>query len=59
MPPLEITDDHRERIERLREELADRHAGPYATVGTEEVLSYLLDLAEAVDDPDRSADPDR
>ncbi|SMO43289.1 Rho termination factor N-terminal domain-containing protein [Halorubrum cibi] len=59
MPPIEITDDHRERIERLREELADRHAGPYATVGTEEVLGYLLDLADAVDDPDRSADADR
>lgn len=59
MPPLEITDDHRDRIEALRAELADRHAGPYATVGTEEVLSYLLDLAEAVDDPDRSADLDR
>jgi hypothetical protein len=59
MPPIEITDDHRERIERLREELADRHAGPYATVGTEEVLAYLLDLADAVDDPDRSADLDR
>ncbi|OYR57073.1 hypothetical protein [Halorubrum halodurans] len=59
MPPIEITDDHRERIERLREELADRHAGPYATVGTEGVLAYLLDLADAVDDPDRSADLDR
>ncbi|WP_281195486.1 hypothetical protein [Halorubrum sp. F4] len=59
MSSLDITDDHRERIEALRAELADRHAGPYATVGTEEVLSYLLDLAEAVDDPDRSADVDR
>ncbi|RAW46840.1 hypothetical protein DQW50_00110 [Halorubrum sp. 48-1-W] len=59
MPSLDITDDHRERIEALRAELADRHAGPYATVGTEEVLSYLLDLAEVVEDPDRSADPDR
>ncbi|MFC5133989.1 MULTISPECIES: hypothetical protein [Haloferacaceae] len=59
MSSLDITDDHRERIEALRAELADRHAGPYATVGTGEVLSYLLDLAEAVDDPDRSADADR
>ena len=59
MPTLEITDEQRERIETLRAELADSHAGAYAAVGTAETLSYLLDLADAVDDPDRSADPER
>ena len=59
MPTLEITDEQRERIEALRADIADHHAGAYAAVGTTETLSYLLDLADAVDDPDRSADPER
>lgn len=59
MPTLEITDEQRERIEALRADIADHHAGAYAAVGTAETLSYLLDLADAVDDPDRSADPER
>lgn len=54
----EIPDDHRERIEELRAELAAAHAGTYATVETDDVLAYLLDLADAVDDPGRSADPE-
>lgn len=58
MPTLDITDDHRDRIETLREELAAAHAGEYASVGTADTLSYLLDLAEAVDDPGRAADPE-
>lgn len=58
MPTIDITDDHRDRIEALREELTAAHAGPYASVDTEDALAYLLDLAEAVDDPDRTADPD-
>ena len=58
MPTIDITDDHRDRIEALREELTAAHAGPYASVDTEDTLAYLLDLAEAVDDPDRTADPD-
>lgn len=59
METLEIPDEHRERIERLRAELDDEHGGSYATVETEHALAYLLDLAEAVDDPDRTADPAR
>ena len=58
MPTLEITDDHRDRIETLRAELGAAHAGEYASVGTDDALRYLLDLAEAVDDPDRTADPE-
>lgn len=58
MPTIDITDDHRDRIEALREELTAAHAGPYASVDTEDTLAYLLDLAEAADDPDRTADPD-
>ena len=58
MPTIDITDDHRDRIEALRKELTATHAGPYASVDTEDTLAYLLDLAEAVDDPDRTADPD-
>lgn len=57
MPTIEITDDHRDRIEALREELTATHAGPYASVDTEDTLAYLLDLADAVDDPQREADP--
>lgn len=57
MTTLDPTDDELERIERLRAELSDAHAGPYAAVETEHVLGYLLDLADAVDDPDRQADP--
>ena len=57
MPTLDITDDHADRIEALREELAAAHAGPYASVDREDALAYLLDLADAVDDPDRVAEP--
>ncbi|WP_434522283.1 hypothetical protein [Halorubrum sp. AS12] len=57
MPTLDITDDHADRIEALREELAAAHAGPYASVDREDALAYLLDLADAVDDPDRLAAP--
>ncbi|WP_435074642.1 hypothetical protein [Halorubrum sp. HHNYT27] len=58
MPTIDITDDHRDRIETLREELTATNAGPYASVDTDDTLAYLLDLAETVDDPDRTADPD-
>ncbi|GAB7091652.1 hypothetical protein JCM18237_19230 [Halorubrum luteum] len=58
MPTIDITDDERERIERLREEIQDVHGGPYATVETSDVLTYLLDLADAVDDPERQAASD-
>ena len=57
MTTLSPTNDELERLERLRSELSDAHAGPYASVETEHVLAYLLDLADAVDDPDRRADP--
>ncbi|TKX69894.1 Rho termination factor N-terminal domain-containing protein [Halorubrum sp. SP9] len=59
MPTLDITDDHADRIEALREELAAAHAGPYASVDREDALAYLLDLADAVDDADRVAEPTR
>lgn len=58
MPTLDITDGHRDRIETLCAELAAAHAGAYASVGTDDALRYLLDLAEAVDDPERTADPE-
>ena len=57
MPTLDITDDHADRIEALREELEAVHAGPYASVDREDALAYLLDLADAVNDPDRVAAP--
>ena len=56
MPTLDISDDHADRIEALREELAAAHAGPYASVDRADALAYLLDLADAVDDPDRVAE---
>ena len=57
MPTLELTPEQRDRIEQLRAALTDDHAGPYATVGTGETITYLLDLADAVDDPGHRADP--
>lgn len=57
MPTLDITDDQADRIEALREELAAAHAGPYASVDRGDAVAYLLDLAAAVDDPDRLAEP--
>jgi hypothetical protein len=57
MPTLELTPEQRDRIEQLRAALTDDHAGPYATVGTGETVTYLLDLADAVDDPGHRADP--
>ncbi len=56
MPTLEITDEHAERIDTLREEIESAHAGPYARVKTSDVISYLLDLAETVEDPDRTGE---
>lgn len=56
MPSIEITDDHQARLERLREELAQKHSGQYSSVTVLDVVTYLCDLAEAVDDPDREAD---
>lgn len=55
MRELNITDDQRDRIESLRKEIETVHAGPYASVETTDVIEYLLDLADLVDDPDRSA----
>ena len=56
MPSLDITDDHHDRITALREELADAHADSYTSVTLSDTLAYLLDLADAVDDPEREAD---
>lgn len=58
MPTLELTAEQQDRIEQLQAALTDDHAGPYATVGTGETVTYLLDLADAVDDPGHRADPD-
>lgn len=51
MPELHITEAQRERFDALREELEAEHAGPYASVRQQDVVDYLLDLAEEVDDP--------
>ena len=56
MPELHITETQQERFETLREELAAEHAGPYATVQPQDVVDYLLDLAESVEEPDRRVD---
>jgi hypothetical protein len=56
MHTIEITDDQYDRITTLREELADRHADRYTSVTVPDSVAYLLDLAETVDDPDRTAE---
>ncbi|MEF8886594.1 MAG: Rho termination factor N-terminal domain-containing protein [Haloarculaceae archaeon] len=58
MPTIRITDDQHDRIERLRAELSEQQTGPYASVNPEDVLAYLLDLADEVDDPERRVDLD-
>lgn len=58
MPQLDVTDTQLDRIDALKEELADIHGGPYATVERDHVLTYLLDLADAVEDPRRTTDVD-
>jgi hypothetical protein len=56
MRSIEITDDQHDRLTALREELADTHADSYTSVTLPDVVAYLLDLADAVDDPAREAD---
>ncbi len=56
MSSIELTPEQETRIATLRDEL-DAQAGPYARVTDSDVLSYLLDLEAAVDDPDRTATP--
>lgn len=58
MPTIRTTDDQYDRIERLRAELSENQTGPYASVNPGDVLAYLLDLADEVDDPERRADLD-
>ncbi len=58
MPTLDVTDAQLDRIDALKEELSEIHGGPYATVERDHVLTYLLDLADAVDDPRRTIDLD-
>jgi len=56
MSPIEITDEQHDRIIALRDELEAIHAGHYTSVTLPDVVAYLLDLADAVDDPDRQAE---
>ena len=56
MPELSITESQKERFDALREELAAEHAGPYASVQPQDVVDYLLDLAESAEEPDRRID---
>lgn len=56
MPSIEITDDQHDRITALREEIAASHADSYTSVTVPDIVAYLLDLADTVEDPDRQAD---
>jgi len=57
MPTIELTDEQYEQLVALHGELKRAHEGPYTTVPADSVVTYLFDLAAAVDDPDRLADP--
>jgi len=57
MPTIELTDEQYEQLIALHGELKRAHEGPYTTVPADSVVTYLFDLAAAVDDPDRLADP--
>jgi hypothetical protein len=56
MPSIEITSEQHERFAAIREELAAAHAGKYASVQPTDVMAYLLDVAEAADDPTAVSD---
>ena len=58
MPSIEITDEQHDRFTTLREELADTHADSYTSVTSQDTVAYLLDLADAVADPNRQATVD-
>ena len=58
MPELQLTESQRERFDALQKELAAEHAGSYASVRQQDVVDYLLDLAEEVDDPGRRLEPE-
>lgn len=51
MDTVELTDSQKQRLESIQAELREA-TGAYATVTTTDVMEYVLDLAEAVDDPD-------
>ena len=57
MPEIRITEPQELRFDSLREELEEAHVDQYGTVRDRDVVTYLLDLADAVDDPDRAAAP--
>lgn len=51
MPDLSISEEQRDRLDRLRSSVAGSNAGGYATVTDRDLVAFLLDLADAVDDP--------
>lgn len=55
MPDIRITEPQELRFDSLREELEEIHVDQYGTIRDQDVVAYLLDLADAVEDPDRSA----
>ena len=55
MPEIRITEPQELRFDSLREELEETHVDQYGTVSDRDVVAYLLDLAEAVEDPERAA----
>jgi len=57
MPTIELTDEQYEQLIALHGELKRVHEGRYTTVPADSVVTYLFDLAAAVDDPDRLANP--
>lgn len=57
MPTIEINTTHEERLEALRAEIEAERKAPYTSVTISNVLTYLLDLSDTVEDPDRSVTP--
>jgi len=43
MPTIEVTDEQRDRLDALREELAEEFVGRYGTVRPRDAVEYLLD----------------
>jgi len=55
MPTIELTEGQQSRLEALQEQIESERAG-YTTVTITNVISYLLDLSDAVEDPNYTAD---
>ena len=51
MPSVRITDEQQSQLEGLRTELSREYSGRYASVTDQDVMTFLLDLTDSVEEP--------